>query len=113
MPYGPYGYYMPHMPHPPTLTPQPPPAQAAAGLSSPDVTMSYNVSLSEFCTKYRLSAHTQEKLLELDYSPGNKVIETLTEVDWKETGLSILASRSFMAAHQNFCELICTGKWNQ
>ena len=74
--------------------------------------MSHDVSLSDFCTKYRLSAHTKERLEELDYLPGNKVVESLSEADWKEAGLSVLASRSFLAAHLDFCEAIGTGVWN-
>lgn len=119
--YGPYGYYPPHsmaMPPAPTLllptptlpTPTPPPhAQSASTFSSPGTTMSHSVSLSEFCMKYHLSAQTQEKLEKLDYTPGNKVIESLSEADWKESGLSVLASHSFLLAHRKFCEDICSG----
>lgn len=71
--------------------------------------MSHDVSLSDFCMKYWLSAHTKEKL---DYLPGNKVIESLSEADWKEAGLSVLASHSFLAVHFNFCEAIGAGAWN-
>ena len=74
--------------------------------------MSHDVSLSDFCTKYWLSAHTKERLEELDYLPGNKVVESLSEADWKEAGLSVLASHSFLAAHLDFCEAIGTGVWN-
>ncbi|KAI6020807.1 hypothetical protein PISMIDRAFT_102783 [Pisolithus microcarpus 441] len=81
-------------------------------LSSPGTTMSHRVSLSEFCMKYHLSVHTQEKLAELDYTPGNKVIESLTEADWKDIGLSILSSCSFLAAHCKFCDAIHAGTWD-
>ncbi|KAI6150461.1 hypothetical protein BKA82DRAFT_4352310 [Pisolithus tinctorius] len=110
IPYGSYGYYMSNMTSPPAPTP-PPPSQSTTIFSSPSSTMTHNVSLSEFCTKYRLSAHTQEKLEKLDYIPGNKVVESLSEADWKDSGLSVLASRSFLAVHRKFCEAIRAGTW--
>ena len=108
--YGP-GYYMPPGASPSVATP-PPQGPSPSTFSSPGTTMSHDVSLSDFCTKYRLSANTQEKLVELDYTPGNKIVESLSEADWKESGLSVLASRSFLAAHRKFCEAIRSGTWN-
>ena len=73
--------------------------------------MSHEVSLTDFCAKYRLTTQTQDKLAALDYTPGNKLVESLSEADWKEAGLSVLASRSFLAAHRKFCEVIRKGTW--
>ena len=125
IPYPPYGYYPPHSmasPAAPTIpphgvpaspaTPTPPPhAQSVSMFSSPGTTMSHEVSLSDFCAKYQLTTQTQEKLATLDYTPGNKLVELLSEADWKEAGLSVLASRSFLAAHQKFCDAIRNGTW--
>ncbi|KIO09142.1 hypothetical protein M404DRAFT_131981 [Pisolithus tinctorius Marx 270] len=92
--------------------PTPPlPSQSMTIFSSPSSTMMHNVLLLEFCTKYWLSAHTQEKLEKLDYIPGNKVVESLSEADWKDSRLSVLTSHSFLAVHRKFCEAICAGTW--
>ena len=113
MPYNPYGSYCMS---PMQLVPTAPTAPQGCNqpmFSSPSIsTMSHDVSLSDFCTKYWLSTHTKERLEELNYLPGNKVVESLSEADWKEAGLSVLASCSFLAAHLNFCEVIGTGVWN-
>ena len=38
-------------------------------------------------------------------------MELLLEADWKEAGLSVLASHSFLVAHQKFCDAIRNGTW--
>ena len=55
--------------------------------------MSHKVSLTDFCAKYRLTTQTQDKLAALDYTPGNKLVESLSEADWKEAGLSASAKQ--------------------
>ncbi|KIM50136.1 hypothetical protein SCLCIDRAFT_146251 [Scleroderma citrinum Foug A] len=102
---------MPPSTSPSVATPLPQ-GPSPSTFSLPGTTMSHDISLSNFCTKYWLSANTQEKLVELDYTPGNKIVESLLEADWKESGLSVLASHSFLAAHRKFCEAIRSGTWN-
>ncbi|KAG2749001.1 hypothetical protein P692DRAFT_20834001 [Suillus brevipes Sb2] len=116
-PYGPLPYY-PAMqghaqPHaaivPPTSTGEVPSAS-----SSPGTTTSHTVSLSEFCTKYRISTSDQAKLAALEYQPGNRAVETLDEKEWREVGqFTRLGWQAFLNAHKKFCSAIKSGTWSK
>ncbi|KIJ05940.1 hypothetical protein PAXINDRAFT_158895 [Paxillus involutus ATCC 200175] len=82
-----------------------------SAMSSPGTTTSHNVTLGEFCTKYSISTKDAERLAEIEYAPGNKLVEGLSEADRKEAGFSILGWRGFLLAHGKFCRAICDGSW--
>ncbi|KAG1754915.1 uncharacterized protein EDB91DRAFT_1242136 [Suillus paluster] len=59
-----------------------PMGEISSASSSPSITTSHDVSLSEFCTKYCISDSDQVKLAALEYQPGNRVVETLDDREW-------------------------------
>ncbi|KAG2741765.1 hypothetical protein P692DRAFT_20750369 [Suillus brevipes Sb2] len=80
-----------------------PPGEISSASSSPSVTMSYNVLLSEFCIKYNISASDQAKLSALEYMPGNRAVEALEEKEWRDIGqFTKLGWQAFLAAHRKF-----------
>jgi len=70
------------------------------------------IPLANFCTHYNISDTNQAKLLELKYEPGNTVVETLEEQEWKEVKFSTLGQRSFLAAHHKFVKDVKAGVWD-
>ncbi|KAF9241272.1 hypothetical protein BU15DRAFT_60899 [Melanogaster broomeanus] len=65
-------------------------------MSSPSATTSHHVTLETFS---------------LEYMPGNRLVEHLSEADWKAAGFSILGWRGFLYAHGKFCKAIRDGSW--
>ncbi|KAG1738921.1 uncharacterized protein EDB91DRAFT_1347532 [Suillus paluster] len=95
--------------HPPFGTP----GETSAS-SSPSVTTTHNVSLSEFCVKYHISDSDQAKLMALEYQPGNRAVETLEEKEWRDIGqFTKLGWQAFLGAHRKFCTTIKSGTWLQ
>jgi hypothetical protein len=89
-----------------------PPGEISSASSSPSVTMSHNVLLSEFCIKYNISASDQAKLSALEYMPGNRAVEALEEKEWRDFGqFTKLGWQAFLAAHRKFCKAIKSGTW--
>ncbi|KAG1718098.1 hypothetical protein EDD22DRAFT_855664 [Suillus occidentalis] len=89
-----------------------PPGEISSASSSPSVTMSHNVLLSEFCIKYNISASDQAKLSALEYMPGNRAVEALKEKEWRDFGqFTKLGWQAFLAAHRKFCKAIKSGTW--
>ena len=108
--YPPFGYHVP-----PTLGPQHPVEQLSGSSSVPssqDTTTSHNVTLEMFCNKYKISPKDMEHLKAIEYTPGNKLISSLSDADWKDAGFSILGWQGFLAAHAKFCKAIWNGMWN-
>jgi len=50
--------------------------------------------------------------LELKYEPGNTVVETLEEWEWKEVKFSVLGWRTFLAVHRKFIKDVKDGVWD-
>ena len=50
--------------------------------SSPGTALRLKVSLVEFCDKYGISESNHEKLKELEYVPGDKLVEKLGDAEW-------------------------------
>jgi len=50
--------------------------------SSPGTALRLKVSLVEFCDKYEISESNHEKLKELKYVPGDKLVEMLGDAEW-------------------------------
>ncbi|KAF9245011.1 hypothetical protein BU15DRAFT_59174 [Melanogaster broomeanus] len=80
-------------------------------MSSPSATTSHHVTLETFCTRYMISTKDSERLAALEYMPGNRLVEHLSEADWKAAGFSILGWRGFLYAHGKFCKAIRDGSW--
>jgi hypothetical protein len=70
------------------------------------------IPLADFCTCYSISDINQAKLLELEYEPGNTMVESLEEWEWKEVKFSALEWRSFLAAHHKFIKDMKAGVWD-
>lgn len=119
-PYYPPAYMPPAYTYPvPPYYPAGPQGQPPAAVdppstsSSPSVTTTHNVSLAEFCVKYRLSDGDQAKLAALEYQPGNRGVEKLDEREWRDIGkFTKLGWQSFMDAHKKFCKAIKSGNWS-
>ena len=126
-PYGPqYGYHpYPQYPHrfPPHHGPPMPYHQHLAVqpqteplISSPGVAVHLHVPLSAFCTHYHISSIDEKKLQDvIEYQPGNKLVENLTEKTWGkgENGAQFgeLGWNTFLVAHRKFCEDAKAGLW--
>ncbi|KAG2085193.1 uncharacterized protein F5147DRAFT_782153 [Suillus discolor] len=54
--------------------------------SSPGLTTSHDISLSEFCAKYHILDNDQAKLAALEYQLGNRAVETLDDKEWRDVG---------------------------
>jgi hypothetical protein len=80
--------------------------------SSPRASVALKIPLVDFCTRYGISDANQAKLLELEYEPGNTVVETLEEREWKEVKFSVLGWRTFLAAHRKFVKDVKDGVWD-
>ncbi|KAG2070379.1 hypothetical protein BDR04DRAFT_1118414 [Suillus decipiens] len=79
------GYpYLPRYSPAPHHQPVTDPGEILSASSSPSITTSHDVSLSEFCAKYRISDSDQAKLAALEYRPGNRAVETLEEKEWRD-----------------------------
>jgi len=51
------------------------------------------------------------KLAVLEYNPGNRIVESLSDVDWQTAGFSVLGWWSFIVIHQKFCKATKEGTW--
>lgn len=124
MPYmpPPWGYHLPPYQYaPPPSAPQPTQAtpqfgilQASANnspLPSPGKISRLKVSLSNFCSRYKISESDQTKLELLEYAPGNKDVVELEEADWKEVKFTKLGWKAFLRAHQQFMKDVKAGLW--
>jgi len=49
------------------------------------------------------------KLAELEYEPGDKIVESLEENDWKSVSFSVIGRKRFLAAHRQFRKDLKTG----
>jgi hypothetical protein len=79
---------------------------------SPRATAALKVPLANFCTRYGINDANQAKLLELEYEPGNRVVETLEEWEWKGVKFSVLGWRSFLTVHHKFVKDMKVGVWD-
>ena len=72
----------------------------------------HNISLADFCSRYKISDSDQAKLAELEYEPGDKIVESLEENDWKSVSFSVIGRKRFLAAHRQFRKDLKTGVWD-
>ena len=103
------GHHMQPVPHFNPATPR----HEEPVISSPGIALRLRVPLPNFCTRYFISDSNQQKLQELEYQPGDKLVENLEEKEWKEGAkFSAHGWRGFLAAHRQFCEDVKEGLWN-
>jgi hypothetical protein len=113
-----FGYYL-QPPHnyygypPPAGTPVPRSTEPSSTFSSPGAAVTRNVSLDSFCTKYGISDSDKQKLLGIEYKPGNKIVESLQDSEWRTAGFSVLGWKGFLAAHRKFCQAVKEDKWEE
>jgi hypothetical protein len=94
-----HGHHMQPVPHFNNLAA---PHHEEPVIKSPGTALRLRVPLTNFCTRYFISDSDQQKLQELEYRPGDKLVENLEEKGWKE--FSTLGWQGFLAAHRQFCE---------
>jgi hypothetical protein len=105
------GHHMQHVPHFNNLAGAP--RHEEPVIKSPGTALRLRVPLANFCTRYFISDSDQQKLLELEYRPVDKLVENLEEKEWKEgVKFSTLGWRGFLAAHRQFCEDVKDNLWN-
>ncbi|KAG2150765.1 hypothetical protein DEU56DRAFT_962190 [Suillus clintonianus] len=89
-----------------------PTGEVPSASSSPSLTTSHGISLSEFCANYRISDNDQSKLARLEYQPGNQAVESLDDKEWRDVGqFTKLGRQAFLDAHKKFCKAIKSGTW--
>lgn len=50
--------------------------------------------------------------MELEYKPGNKMVESLDEQEWRHgVKFTALGWNGFLAAHKKFCRDVKSGIW--
>ena len=81
-------------------------------MSSPGVALRLKVSLVEFCDKYNISESNCEKLKELEYVPGDKLVEKLGDAEWIGIAkFSVLGWQGFLAVHRQLLLDVKEGQW--
>ena len=61
-----------------------------------------NISLADFCSSYKISDSDQAKLADLEYEPGDKIVESLEENDWQSVSFSVIGRKRFLAHTDSF-----------
>ena len=82
-------------------------------VSSPGTALRLKVSLAKFCDRYEISELNCERLKDLEYVPGNKLVEKLGEAEWRGIAkFSVLGWQGFLAAHRQFLLDVKEGRWD-
>jgi hypothetical protein len=81
-------------------------------MSSPGVALRLKVSLVEFCKMYGISESNCKKLKELEYIPGDMLVEKLGEAEWRGVAkFLVLGWQGFLAVHRHFLLDVKEGWW--
>ncbi|KAF8955172.1 hypothetical protein BDZ97DRAFT_1765296 [Flammula alnicola] len=107
--YPPFPQFYPKPPAspPPPLAANPPPV-----LESPKTALRLKIPLAAFCQRYDIPDSDQEKLVKLEYRPGNRVVEKMPASEWKDgCGFSFMGWETFLDAHRVFLKDAKDGKW--
>jgi hypothetical protein len=94
-----YPYHSPPNVMPPQLPLAPDSATETKSYPSPGVTMKQSVTQEAFCTPCLISPPDPEKPSQLEYHPGNRIVESLTTADWWLAGFTVLSCRTFRMTH--------------
>lgn len=114
----PAGYMHPPAPNYPGLLPYgqqggliPPLPQRDSPAGSPCTALQLRVPLADFCLRYEISKSDEDKLALLEYKPGNDVVLSLNDDDWKEVKFTKLGWKAFISAHKRFIRDVKAGLW--
>jgi hypothetical protein len=115
-PYGqpPYGYPHHHgfnVPAPPPQSPFAGPSYTPAG-AAPPVVLPREISLEEYCNRYKLVEEDHRVLTELGYMPGDEGINDLDAASWQGTRVLPLAKSRILRQHQSFLKDAANGLWD-
>ncbi|KAJ7037749.1 hypothetical protein C8F04DRAFT_1256631 [Mycena alexandri] len=119
---NPYGYMHPHYPHaaiyphshsmpaPPPVPGQLPPSAQAAEAAAIDLPR--EISLDEYCERYKVTAEDHRVLTEIGYIPGDDGIKDLHDDAWTATKVLPLAKGRILRQHVMFLKDVRNGLWN-
>ncbi|KAJ7155294.1 hypothetical protein C8R46DRAFT_1041461 [Mycena filopes] len=111
-PYGympPQPYAFPHgMPAPPPAQ-IPPPVQAAV---APPLELPREISLDEYCDRYKFIDEDRRVLQALGYTPGDDGIKDLDAASWAATNVLPLAKGCILRQHGVFWKDVANGLWD-
>ncbi|KAJ7842585.1 hypothetical protein B0H13DRAFT_2365161 [Mycena leptocephala] len=108
---NPYGAYMPNpFPMPPHVLGPPPPVPPQA-VESPTIELPREITLDEYCERYKLSADDHRVLSELGYVPGDDGIKELDTAMWEVTRVLPLAKARILRQHAAFLKDVTNGLW--
>jgi hypothetical protein len=81
---------------------------------SPRMKLTNSVNITQFCAHYNLPSITVERLEALEYTPGQRGIETLEKQEWLEAGFKSLGWQAVLTAHKQFLSDVQDGSspWN-
>ncbi|KAJ7858265.1 hypothetical protein B0H14DRAFT_3447395 [Mycena olivaceomarginata] len=115
----PYGYM--HQPYPPApLYPHPhggmpapaplPPAPQAAEAAA--IELPREISLDEYCERYKVNPEDRRVLTEIGYIPGDNGIKDLDVDAWATTKVLALAKARILRQHTAFLKDVANGLWD-
>ena len=69
--------------------------------SSSPIPVGEEMTLHDFCEKYKFSEHIHEALMAMQFTPGDK-LETVPDVEWEEVGLKVLSQQRIIKANRAY-----------
>jgi hypothetical protein len=94
------------MPTPAPLPPAPQAAEAAA------IELPREISLDEYCERYKVNPVDRRVLTEIRYIPGDNGIKDLDADAWATTKVLALAKARILRQHTAFLKDIANGLWD-
>ncbi|KAK7020818.1 putative proline-rich protein [Favolaschia claudopus] len=113
--------YPPHPGFPPPgmqpLAPANPPLPAAPTASAasnpiPDVKLPRDITLDEYCERYKLAADIRQVLEELGYIPGDDGLLELDDEAWRSAKVPPLMKGRLIRQHRAFLKDVSNGLWD-
>ncbi|KAJ7750717.1 hypothetical protein DFH07DRAFT_961310 [Mycena maculata] len=87
----------------------PPPAPPPSLPPSPAVAPPRHISIHEFCERYKIASEDEQKLVELQFVPGDRNITKLERGDWEDVGFKRLGWMRILDAHKKFVSEVRMG----
>lgn len=81
------------------------PIAGPSNYRSPDSSPHRNeptISVDEFCTRYNISPTDQERLVKLEFQPGDRNVTKLPREDWAEYGFTTLSWGRVVDANKKY-----------
>jgi hypothetical protein len=80
-------------------------------VESPPIELPREITLDEYCERYKLSADDRRVLSELGYVPGDDGIKELDATMWEVTRVLPLAKARILRQHAAFLRDVTNGLW--